>query len=83
MGVCGNICCVSGVVKDSDFTLGVVKYGVCLCRGCDRCCVFCLNCEAWNNRYSSMGNMSVTSCIWLVCILWQFSMMRSAWLAVC
>ena len=44
MGVCGNVCCVAAVVKNSGFffALGVLKYVfVCLCRGCDGCCVFC------------------------------------------
>ena len=41
MGVCGNVCCVAAVVKNSVFySLGVLKYVVCLCRGCDGCCVF-------------------------------------------
>ena len=41
MGVCGNVCCVVAVVKDSGFLrLGVLKYVVCLCNGCDGCCVF-------------------------------------------
>ena len=36
--VCGNVCCVAAVVKYSGFfSLGVLKYGVCLCKGCDRC----------------------------------------------
>ena len=36
MGVCGNVCCVAAVVKNSGFfSLGVLKYVVCLCRGCD------------------------------------------------
>ena len=36
VGVCGNVCCVAAVVKDSGFlSLGVLKYVVCLCRGCD------------------------------------------------
>ena len=26
--------------------IGVLKNGVCLCKGCDECCVFCLYCEA-------------------------------------
>ena len=26
MGVCGNVCCVAAVVKDSVFSLGVLKY---------------------------------------------------------
>ena len=33
-GVCGNVCCVATVVKDSGFlSLGVLKYVVCLCKG--------------------------------------------------
>ena len=36
MRVCGNVCCVAAVVKNSVFfSLGVLKYVVCLCRGCD------------------------------------------------
>ena len=43
MGVCGNVCCVAAVVKDSVFfSLGVLKYVVCLCKACDGCCVFCV-----------------------------------------
>ena len=38
MGVCGNVCCVAAVVKDIGvFILGVLKYFICLCRGCDGC----------------------------------------------
>ena len=37
------------VGKDSIFSLGVVKYAVCLCRGCDGCSVFCCKCGAWNS----------------------------------
>ena len=40
MGVCGNVCCVAAVVKDSVFRLGVLKYVVCLCKGCDGCFLF-------------------------------------------
>ena len=41
VGVCGNVCCVAAVVEDSAFfSLGVLKYVVCLCNGCDECCVF-------------------------------------------
>ena len=39
VGVCGNVCCVVAVVKDSVFSLGVLKYGVCLYKGCNGCCV--------------------------------------------
>ena len=42
VGVSGNVCCVAAVVKNSFFSLGVLKYVVCLCRECDGCCVFCL-----------------------------------------
>ena len=48
--VYGNVCCVAVFVENSYFKLGVFKYVVCLCRGCDGCCVFCLDCEAWNCR---------------------------------
>ena len=37
-------------------------YVVCLCRGCDGCCVFCLYCEAWSCSCSCMGSVSVSSC---------------------
>ena len=39
MGVCGNVCCVAAVVKNSVFSRGVLKYVVCLCRECDGWCV--------------------------------------------
>ena len=43
VGVCWNVWCVVSVVKDSGFlSLGVLKNGVCLCRGCDGCGVLCL-----------------------------------------
>ena len=32
VGVCGNVCCVAAVVKNSVLSLGVLKYVVCLCR---------------------------------------------------
>ena len=59
----GNVCCVAAVFKNSVcFSLGVLKYGVCLCRGCDGCCVFCLYYEAWRCRCSYMESVSVSSC---------------------
>ena len=34
MGVCGNVCCVAVIAKDSVFfSLGVLKYVACLCKG--------------------------------------------------
>ena len=62
VGVCGNVCCVAAVVKNSVFSLGVLKYVVCLCKGCDGCCVFCLYCDAWSCMCSCMGSVSVSSC---------------------
>ena len=63
VGVCGNVCCVAAVVKNSGFlSLGVLKYVVCLCRGCDGCCVFCLYCETWSCRCSCMESVSVSLC---------------------
>ena len=40
VGVCGIVCCVSAVVKDNVFSLGVLKYVACLCKGCDGYYVF-------------------------------------------
>ena len=32
----GSVCCVAAVIKDSVFfSFGVLKYVVCLCKGCD------------------------------------------------
>ena len=56
-----EVCCVAAVVKNS-FSPGVLKYVVCLCSGCDGCCVFCLYCEASGCRCSCMGSVSVSSC---------------------
>ena len=49
-----EVCCVAAVVEDSVFSLGVLKYVVSLCKGCDRCCVSCLSCEARSCRCSCM-----------------------------
>ena len=62
VGVCGKVCCVAAVVKNIVFCLGVLNYVVCLCKGCDGCCVFCWYCEAWSCRCSCMGRVSVSSC---------------------
>ena len=82
VGVCGTVCCVAAVVKDSVFSQGVTKSVVCLCKGCDGCCVFCLYCDAWSCWCACMGSMSVLYAdvvsLCLVCILWQFSMLHFA-----
>ena len=52
----------AAVQNSVSFSLGVLKYFVCLCMGCDGCCVFYLHCEAWSCRCSCMGSVSVSSC---------------------
>ena len=72
MYVYGNVCCVAALVKYSGFlSIGVLKYVLGLCKGCDGCCYFCLYCDAWSCRCSCMGSMSVSSCKWCtyVCVL--------------
>ena len=40
------MCCLAAVVEDNVFfSLGVLKYVVCLCKWCDGCCVVCLYCN--------------------------------------
>ena len=53
------------------FSLEFLKYIVCLCRRCDMCCVFYLNCEAWSCVCSCMGRVNVPSCrcCILLCLL--------------
>ena len=50
------------LLKKAFLGLGALKSVVCLCRGCDGCCVFCLNCVAWSCRCLCMGSMIVSSC---------------------
>ena len=61
LGVCENVCCVLDVFEDSVFSLGVLKYGVCLYKRRDGCYGFCLYCDAWSFMCSCMGSMSVLS----------------------
>ena len=42
----------------------MLKYVVCLCSGCDGCCVSCLYCEGWSCRCSCIGSVTVSSCRW-------------------
>ena len=62
LGVSVNVCYISAVVNDSVFSLAVLKYIICLCKGCDGCCVFGLYCDAWSCMCACMGGMSVSSC---------------------
>ena len=73
--VWGSAECVlcSGRCLDSGFlSLVVLKYVVCLCKGCDGCCVFSLYCDVLSYRCSFMGSMSVSSCrccMFVSCVL--------------
>ena len=64
------------------FSLGVLKYVVCLCKGCNRCCVFvCIVTRgAVGDRVWEVGVFCHADvvCLCPVCIMWQFSMLRSA-----
>ena len=44
------------------FSLGMVKYAVCLCSEYYGCCVFCLNCKAWSCRCSCIRSIHISSC---------------------
>ena len=58
-GSVGMIVVYQPLLKIVNFLL---KYVVCLCRGCDECCVFYLYCEAWSCRSLCVGSVSVSSC---------------------
>ena len=62
------------------FSLGVLKYVVCLCKGCDGCFACIVTCGTvgvcvWE---VSVFCHAYVVCLCLVCILWQFSMLHSA-----
>ena len=63
-------------------SVGMFKYVVCLCKGCDGCCVFvcivtrgAVCARVWE---VSVFRHADVVCLCLVCILWQFSMLHSA-----
>ena len=82
------MCCEAAVVKDTVFlSLGVLKYVVYLCMGCDGCCIFvcivtrgAVGARVWEVRVFRHADVV---CLCLVYILWQFSMLHYACLAVC
>ena len=69
VGVCGNVCCVVAVVKNRGFSLGVLKYVVCLCSGCDGCYVFCLYCEVWICRCLMFNLSGPCELFFLLCFI--------------
>ena len=73
--VCFYVCCVAAVVKKSVLALECM---LCVCVGDVMDVVFsvCIV-RAWSSMCSCMGSADVV-CLCLVCILWQFSMLRSA-----
>ena len=48
------------LVKIVIFSLGVLKYILCLCMGCDGWCAFCLYWDAWSCRCSCVESMCVS-----------------------
>ena len=73
VGVCGIVCCVAAVVKDSVFLALECRSMFYICVKDVRDVVFSV-CIV---RCLCMGSMSVSSCC-LVCIMWQFLMLRPA-----
>ena len=45
-GSVGMFVVLRPLLKIVFFSLGVLKYVVCLCKGCDGCCVYCLYYDA-------------------------------------
>ena len=84
MGVCGNVCCVASVVKNRVFlALGSVEICLCVCVGDVMDVVFSvciMRRGAVGARVWGVGvfRHADVVCLCLVCILWQFSMLRSA-----
>ena len=62
VGVCGMFIVQRPLLKIVDFSLRVLKYVVCLCKGCAGWCRFCLYYNMWSCSCSCMGSMSVSSC---------------------
>ena len=63
----------------------MLKYGVCLCKGSNGCCVFCLNLRrvelevlVYRKYELFFFVMQDVVCFCLVCIMWQFSIHYSA-----
>ena len=81
VGVCGSVCCVSSVVEDRGFSLGVLKYVVCLCGGCDGCCVFCL--FSWSCRCLCMERVSSCRCFMCVSCVHPVTVLTAAFCMTC
>ena len=56
---------------------------VCLCKGCDGCCVLCLYCEAWNCMCSCMGSVSVSSYRCLCIVVHPVAVLNDAFCMTC
>ena len=49
-------------------SLAMLKYVICLCNGFDRCCIFCLFCQAWSCK-CSYRCCEFVSCVNTVAVL--------------
>ena len=83
----GNVCCIEAVVGvlKCVFSLGVLKCIVCLCKGCDGCCVFSLYYDACSCRCSCMESMSISSCrccMFVSCVI-PVSFLNAAFCMTC
>ena len=52
VGVCGNVCCLAAVVKDSGVLVLECMLYVCVRHVME--CVFCLYCDEWSCRCACM-----------------------------
>ena len=57
---------------------GVAKDSVCLCKGCDGCCIFFLNCEVWSYRSSSSCHQTIFFHRSAHCFLSSLNIMKSS-----
>ena len=52
------------------YSSGMLRYVYVCVMGCDGCCVFCLNCEAWSCRYWCIERMNASSCNCCMLVSW-------------
>ena len=60
----------------------MLKYVVCLCKGCDGCCVFCLYCEVWSYRCSCITVSSCRCCMFVSCV-YPVAVLNAAFCMTC
>ena len=82
-GSVGKFVVYRPLLKIVFLSLRVLKYVVCLCRGCDGCCVFSLYYEAWSCRCPCMGSVSVLSCRCCVSCVHPVAVLDAAFCMTC